>query len=82
MNELELLGRFPTWAGEGRPVQLFSAFSISERYEISLYHARKLVKALRYAGLVQRVGNQYFLNNDGANIAYKLAEIRERMLVK
>jgi len=55
--------------GKSSFVRLFSAKSISEDQNMSIYTARKLLKALRDYGLIYRIGNRYMMTTHGYNIA-------------
>lgn len=76
MDAFEFMTRFGELAGETAPMVLFSAYRISEQFEISPYMSRKIVSDLRSAGLVRRVGNQYIFNAYGLEICKQLAMAR------
>lgn len=76
MDAFEFMTRFGELAGESAPMVLFSAYRISEHFEVSPYIARKIVGDLRSAGLVRRVGNQYIFNSYGLDICKLLARAR------
>lgn len=82
MDSLRFLALYSQALGEGEDLFLFSRMSVAERFGLSLYHAAKLIKSLRDAGIIVRVGNQYRLNKEGHDIAFKLDCRKQELLSK
>jgi len=57
----------------------FSAKSVAEEQNFSLYQCRKHLKSLREYGLIYRMGNRYMFTNDGYCIAKDIIRASQRV---
>lgn len=57
----------------------FSAASIAEEQNMTVYKARKLLKELREFGLIYRMGNRYMFTMSGWNIAHDVIASANRV---